>query len=103
MEGVQNKELLDREVMSNVFFNMRLGRELWANIDPMVDKKDYLFDTLVDEIKEDDEENEIESSWKKESHKFESEKQERSIKKIIKSRGDGFKKDIQRDLAQFLK
>ena len=35
-----NKRLLDAEVMSNVFFNMRTGRELWAPVDFMYDKNE---------------------------------------------------------------
>ena len=101
MEGVMNKRLLDGEVMSNVFFNMRTNRELWAPVDHMYDKKELL-DLNVNEEDMDEEDNRKEGAQRDKLVRIERERQERSLKKLMKTRSEGFRKEIEDTMKKYL-
>ena len=96
-----NKRLLDGEVMSNVFFNMRTGRELWAPVDHMYDKKEMLDQHLNEDDIEEDIEGKVDRNREKIA-KMERVREERSMKKLMKTRSEGFRKEVEDTMRKYL-
>ena len=85
-----------------MFFNMRTGRELWAGVNHLYDKKEWLDDNRleVEEIKDDSDMKKFNRGEK--GQKMERKTENRSMKKLMKTRSEGFKKKVEREMKRYM-